>query len=114
MVNDDFGHREGDAALVRFAGHLRQACRESDLVARLGGDEFALLLNDADDAEVELVLERLADLVASDAENNNRGYRLRYSLGKVKYDPQSHASLGELLEAGDRLMYRHKRGLDTT
>lgn len=107
-VNDRFGHREGDAALVRFAGCLQQACRESDLLARLGGDEFALLLNDAGDAEVDLVLERLAGLVVADAECHDRGYRLSYSWGKVHFDPQRHASLPELLEEGDQLMYRHK------
>jgi len=46
-INDQSGHAEGDRALARFAGALRNLCPESDLVARIGGDEFVVLLTSA-------------------------------------------------------------------
>lgn len=46
-INDSFGHREGDLALVRAADALEETFRDSDILARLGGDEFAVLASDA-------------------------------------------------------------------
>lgn len=109
-VNDRFGHREGDRALARFAGFLRGACRDSDLVARIGGDEFVMLLNHAAEAEVAMVLERLAEAVERDTREAQRGYQLQYSCGVLHCSSDRRDSLETLLAEADALMYRHKRG----
>jgi diguanylate cyclase (GGDEF)-like protein/PAS domain S-box-containing protein len=44
LINDAFGHEEGDRLLRQIAFILRESCRKEDIVARLGGDEFAVLL----------------------------------------------------------------------
>jgi len=44
LVNDAFGHHKGDELLKKFAGILRECCRQEDVVARWGGDEFTVLL----------------------------------------------------------------------
>ena len=46
-INDSFGHREGDLALVRTANALERTFRDSDILARPGGDEFAVLASEA-------------------------------------------------------------------
>jgi diguanylate cyclase (GGDEF)-like protein len=48
-INDRFGHKAGDAALVQVARTLVSAVRASDIVARLGGDEFGILLERVDE-----------------------------------------------------------------
>ena len=48
QVNDRFGHKAGDEALIRVAEILNKHTRESDLVGRLGGDEFGIVLTHAD------------------------------------------------------------------
>ncbi|MGE5147431.1 MAG: diguanylate cyclase domain-containing protein, partial [Candidatus Eiseniibacteriota bacterium] len=53
LVNDRFGHQQGDAALKAVAGILQGSARAADLVARLGGDEFALWLDGTDRAGAE-------------------------------------------------------------
>ncbi|HBK54655.1 MAG TPA: diguanylate cyclase [Syntrophomonas wolfei] len=44
LVNDAFGHREGDRLLLRAAQILKDSCRQEDIIARWGGDEFIILL----------------------------------------------------------------------
>ena len=44
QVNDNYGHRAGDAALKAVADVLQHRLRRTDALARIGGDEFAVLL----------------------------------------------------------------------
>ncbi|MFO7859955.1 MAG: PAS domain S-box protein [Desulfosalsimonas sp.] len=44
LVNDTFGHEEGDRLLQNISEILRKTCRNEDVIARWGGDEFAVIL----------------------------------------------------------------------
>lgn len=44
LINDTYGHRVGDEALICAANIIRKACRSEDIVARWGGDEFVILM----------------------------------------------------------------------
>lgn len=44
LVNDAFGHTEGDKLILEAGNILRSSCRQEDIVARCGGDEFLFLL----------------------------------------------------------------------
>ena len=52
-VNERFGYAAGDHVLAAVGARLRTAVEVGVTVARLGADEFALLLDDADEAEVD-------------------------------------------------------------
>jgi len=106
-INDSFGHREGDLALMRTADALEETFRDSDVLARLGGDEFAVLAWEASIPNIQLILSRLeANLEQANADEFQ--YKLALSIGVARYDPQSPASIGELMDAADQDMYRHK------
>ncbi len=64
LLNDQFGHVGGDAALVAVAEKLLAGTRANDLVARLGGDEFCVLLDHADETSALETAERLVDSIA--------------------------------------------------
>ena len=46
-INDRYGHEEGDAVLIEFAGRIRQTLKDHALIARWGGEEFLVVLTDS-------------------------------------------------------------------
>jgi diguanylate cyclase (GGDEF)-like protein len=46
LINDAFGHDEGDRAIVWFASEMKGRCRPTDRIVRIGGDEFMILMPD--------------------------------------------------------------------
>jgi diguanylate cyclase (GGDEF)-like protein len=108
QINDSYGHREGDLALVRTADALEEAFRDSDILARLSGDEFAVLALQASRQNEAAILHRLEKSLKQSNTNETR-YTLSLSVGVARFDPQHAISLGELMEHADRDMYQQKR-----
>jgi diguanylate cyclase (GGDEF)-like protein len=87
-INDSFGHRDGDLALVRTADALEETFRDSDVLARLGGDEFVVLAWEASIPHAQAILSRLEKhLEKVNAEEFC--YKLSLSVGVARYDPPS-------------------------
>jgi diguanylate cyclase (GGDEF)-like protein len=107
-INDTFGHRAGDLALVRTADALEETFRGSDILARLSGDEFAVLAWEASVPNGRAMLSRLVKNLEKANALETR-YKLSLSVGVARYDPQLPLPLGELMAAADRDMYKHKR-----
>ncbi len=107
-INDTFGHREGDLALVRTARALDRTFRDSDIVARLSGDEFAILALEASGGDQAAILRRLKEQLAVVSAEEHR-YQLSLSVGMVRFDPKDAAVLGDLLSEADRAMYAEKK-----
>jgi diguanylate cyclase (GGDEF)-like protein len=106
-INDSFGHREGDLALIRAADALEETFRDSDVLARLGGDEFGVLVWEASMPDTRAILSRMEKNLQKASAQEGR-FKLTLSVGVARYDPQSPADLGELMAMADRDMYRHK------
>lgn len=61
LVNDNFGHQEGDGFLQDVAHILKRCCRQEDIISRCGGDEFLLLLPKTDLREARRIRERIIE-----------------------------------------------------
>ncbi len=107
-INDSFGHREGDLALVRAADALKAVFRDSDVLARIGGDEFVVLAMDLSRRHQQTILVRLQKALHRAAKDEPR-YELALSSGCAWFEPQHPVSLGDLIEQADRAMYERKR-----
>lgn len=106
-VNDRFGHAEGDRCLTDVADCLESVLRERDSICRIAGDEFVILLPDTNsDAALQLIGDFRN---AVRALCQDRPWKIGVSAGAVALDAQQFASLDEILEAADRLMYRAKK-----
>lgn len=108
QINDSFGHGEGDRALKRVAKALKMTFRDSDVIARLGGDEFAVLAIEASDNSEAAIRARLAEDLRSVSAGESR-YTLNLSLGAVRINICSNASIGEWMVRADQAMYEQKR-----
>lgn len=60
-INDQFGHIEGDNALISFANIVADSIRKEDLWARIGGDEFLLVIPNQDSESIQHVYQRIHD-----------------------------------------------------
>lgn len=107
-INDSFGHAEGDYALQVFAAEIKRNFRDSDLFARLGGDEFVVLLTNSGRPLAEEVVARFAGSIERHNREARRGYDIAFSYGIVEFHPAAHATVEDLLAAGDTLMYQVK------
>ncbi len=108
-INDNFGHKAGDKALVEVARILQDTFRESDIIGRLGGDEFVILSINIDKNDVETLLNRLYKNIDEYNKFKNREYDLSLSIGTALYDPYSNATIDDLLDISDNLMYEDKK-----
>jgi diguanylate cyclase (GGDEF)-like protein/PAS domain S-box-containing protein len=64
LVNNAFGHLQGDKLIVKVAGILEAFCRQEDVVARWGGDEFTILLPQTKKEDAEEILNRIKNACA--------------------------------------------------
>ncbi len=109
MINDTFGHIEGDKVIKSAAMALRSIFRESDIVARWGGDEFVVLALDVPNGRVPVLLERLDKGLKQYNELNADSYALMFSLGIANYDSEKPFNLSEMVRIADKMMYKDKQ-----
>jgi len=109
LINDTYGHLEGNRALIVTANVLRACFRQSDILARLGGDEFCVLMTDAgqdSDQQVRKRLQQRADFINALSSWN---FRLSLSVGIADVPVVHQPSLDQLLRVADTRMYEEKR-----
>lgn len=108
-INDELGHRAGDAALRALAERLRGAARATDTLARLGGDEFAMLLPQVPDRRAA---EEASAKIVGQAEGSfdfeGHPCVLGASLGLAVFPDDGEETDG-LLALADERMYSAKR-----
>lgn len=105
VVNDNFGHTEGDRLIKQAAQALQQSFRGEDVVARIGGDEFAVILQNADEASVKEAIKRVLTFQTLINEINST-FVLSVSLGSAT--AENGEQLSETLKQADSRMYYYK------
>lgn len=107
-VNDNYGHKAGDAVLQEVARRLQDSIRAGDTAARIGGDEFALVLGSIKSAEqCEATLRRLLDTIAQPLSFEGKAIRVSGSIGVALF-PGDSKEPEQLLRHADQAMYKAK------
>ncbi len=107
-INDTFGHRAGDAMLIRVAGEVAGQVRRNEIFSRLGGDEFAILVPEISNEMLRVLAERITRSISLvKFQFEGQSLRLTSSLGIAVY-PDHADSSEELIARADAAMYQAK------
>jgi diguanylate cyclase (GGDEF)-like protein len=107
IINDTFGHRAGDEALIQVAALLAKGVRHSDVVARIGGDEFGILLESSDERDAQETAARLIDQISScELLHDGEALPLSVAIGVGMIDALDSAEA--IMDRADEAMYRRK------
>ncbi len=104
IVNDAFGHINGDKILRKIADILKLCFRKEDIIARWGGDEFSVLLPNTSFSTTIQIVNRVQEKCR---ECSTDTMLISISMGVATKEKPNKNNEELLKEAEDR-MYRHK------
>ena len=108
LVNDTYGHLEGDELLKGFARRVRDCLRAGDTMSRQGGDEFTVLLPDIADIDaITTIAEKITTELKPPFAVGGRDFRTTASIGIAVY-PDDGDTPDLLLRNADIAMYQIK------
>ncbi len=104
LINDTYGHAEGDVVLKTFAELLMQESRHEDIVARFGGEEFVFFLDECDINTAKKIAERIRSKTERLNPNN---IKVTVSIG-ISQLRISEENFSGLVKRADDAMYKAK------
>lgn len=112
LVNDQFGHDDGDYALCCIGELLREAIQSVEgkgAVGRIGGDEFcAYVITDIPDSES--IIRRSIDTITEELNaHNDKPYYISLSAGMKHFVCSSDVDVIRELEQADEQLYEYKK-----
>jgi diguanylate cyclase (GGDEF)-like protein len=113
LVNDRFGHQQGDALLVQVAARISSAIRYSDVLIRWGGEEFLVVSRFTDRENAEILAKRILLAIGTEAFQLSSGSIHRTcSIGWATFpwlpeDPEA-VPYQDVLRLADQALYKAK------
>lgn len=111
LINDKYGHLEGDKALVKITNILKKAISNTGkdhFLARYGGDEFIIVGKVNGKTDIDELIRYIEDEENKYNENNESKYKISLSIGySLRND--THTSVEDLIENADAQMYKIKK-----
>ncbi len=108
MVNDKFGHDDGDFALREIAAILKDTFRSGDIIGRLGGDEFVVFALVGVENYENSIKERLASITKQHNKKANKPYPIEMSTGICEFSCSADVDIYEVLDKADEKLYTEK------
>ncbi|MCH5200609.1 MAG: GGDEF domain-containing protein [Oscillospiraceae bacterium] len=111
MINDNFGHAEGDNAIRIIAKALQNSFTEDEACARIGGDEFIMFgTGNFDEEKLKSYPTRIQEYLDHYNNNSSKPYLIGMSLGIYCQKVSQDSKLEEWIEKADENMYANKKG----
>jgi diguanylate cyclase (GGDEF)-like protein len=107
LLNDTFGHIEGDKFLIKVGKVMLELVRPTDMACRYGGDEFAVIMPATELFDAIRVADRLMNAISYIP--TPHGHVITSSIGIAEHRPMSAYKIDEFIHAADSAMYDAKK-----
>jgi diguanylate cyclase (GGDEF)-like protein len=107
LINDNFGHEEGDFALKSVANALEAALDGKGYVGRIGGDEFVACAF-AEGRDEDYYSDAVKSYLLRLNERSGKPYNVCTSIGALKFTISENTSIENLLVTSDDRLYEDK------
>ncbi|MGE5626638.1 MAG: diguanylate cyclase [Solirubrobacterales bacterium] len=109
MINDLYGHEEGDYYIKTVSQQIKSNLNENDAVFRYGGDEIVILLINCNLNNANRTLKRIQNSLDKLSHHLNKPYPFKFSYGIASIKEQAVDTPEKLLNIADREMYKDKQ-----
>lgn len=108
MVNDTYGHTEGDKYIMAIVDLIKEGIRDTDIFARIGGDEFVVLLLKCPKEQADKKMERLYNNAAQ-LSHSTLPYDVSFCYGVIEVPGNCDELTAEsIIKSADSAMYHFK------
>lgn len=109
LINDNYGHIEGDNAIATAAKALEDCCNLNDeKCARIGGDEYAVVgVGDYTDEMLDRYFQKVSTRLEKYNAVSGKGYKVGLSIG-LYCDVPTEDNFSKYLKIADNRMYENK------
>lgn len=112
IINDRFGHEEGDYSLKLIAEILKESFDEKSIIGRFGGDEFVAFTYATDEKTPKTIRKKISQITKEKNEGNGKPYYVSMSVGVCELKCGTDVELKDLMDKADVDLYiekKHKR-----
>lgn len=103
LVNDTFGHKEGDRLIHTIGTIIQSMCSKDDIIARWGGDEFIILIINKNYPYLSSLIQ---DIKNECKRITDFGFKVSIALGSA--EKNEGINLEEVMNLAEERMYRSK------
>lgn len=108
MVNDRFGHPEGDVFIIHACRTIKEELNPKDIIFRYGGDEFMIIFHDDDEQAANQMCRRLMERFDALNRAHYKPYPVNASMGIFAYKSEMDLEPEQIIDIVDKNMYNNK------
>ncbi|NTV89145.1 MAG: diguanylate cyclase [Clostridiales bacterium] len=109
MINDTYGHTEGDLVISLVSEVILNVQDSDDIVFRFGGDEFVIVFANKSEAECIEKMKAIKHALDDYQRKNNKPYAISISYGIQIIEAENQLILEDAMKMADEKMYAFKK-----
>lgn len=109
LINDKFGHEEGDFSLRLMASMLKESFRSTDVIGRFGGDEFAAFALVDQENYAEKLRKRIEEITERANSKTSKPFYVSMSVGICEFLCEDGVSIADIMDTADGDLYSQKK-----